>query len=401
MKKIRIYLLAITVLSSIAGHFLFPEKLIDERGPLREILPDVKFSEKKNNPPYYRSDEGYIAFNSYDISPSIRGYAGPIKTLVVLTPEGRIAGIKVLDHKETKNYIHYMETPQYLAQFIGKSINDPFEVDRDIDGITRATVSLEALAKTVKESSGNIASNVLGLEVRTESKRTPSGYGWLIYSVLFCLAFVFYYMTRRSKKMLRTRDISLIAGILIIGLYLSSPFSILHVFNILLLRPSASLLWYAIIITTILSIMLAGRFYCGWLCPFGALSEFIGRLPFRKWRIPSEMDDKWRNLKYLLLGLIVSIVFISRRAEFGNYETYVTLFSFHGNYLTWILVVTSLMANIRIERFWCRYLCPVAAFTGLFSRKDRGYVSRNDCPVANKSNPHISECIRCNRCYSK
>ncbi|OGW33293.1 MAG: hypothetical protein A2X59_06725 [Nitrospirae bacterium GWC2_42_7] len=401
MKRLRIYLLAITLLSLAAGHFLFSEKRSDEIESIRAILPDVKFSEKKDNPSYFRSEEGLVAFNTYDIVPSIRGYAGPIKTLVVLTPEGRIAGIKILDHKETKNYIHYMETPQYLSQFTGKSVNDLFEVDKDIDGITRATVSVEALAKTLKESSRNIASNVLGLEVLIEGKKTPSGYGWLIYSLLFCFAFVFYYVTRRSEKMLRIRDISMIAGILIIGLYLSSPFSILHIFNILLLRPSSSLLWYAIIITTILSIMLAGRFYCGWLCPFGALSEFIGRLPFRKWSIPSEMDDKWRNLKYLLLGSIIFIVLFSRRAEFGNYETYVTLFSFHGNYLTWTLAGISLLANIRIERFWCRYLCPVAALTGLFSRKDSGYVSRNDCPMANKINPHISECIRCNRCYLK
>lgn len=401
MKKLRIYLLTITVLSLAAGHFFFPEKRIDEREFLRQIFPDVQFTLKKDELRYYRSDEGYVAFNSYDIAPSLRGYAGPIKTLLVLTPKGRIAGIKILDHKETKNYVHYMETPQYLSRFIGKRVNDPFEVDKDIDGITRATVSVEALARIVKESSENIASNVLGIEVRTEVEKTSAGVGWLIYSVLFCFAFIFYYVTRRSKKMLRMRDVSLIAGIFVIGLYLSSPFSILHIFNIILLRPSSSLLWYTIIITTILSIMLAGRFYCGWLCPFGALAEFIGRLPFRKWSISSEIDDKWRYLKYFLLGSIIFIVLFSRRAEFGNYETYVTLFSFHGNYLTWTLVGISLLANIRIERFWCRYLCPVAALTGLLSRKDSGYVSRNDCPVANKPNPYISECIRCNRCYLK
>ncbi|MDO9028201.1 MAG: 4Fe-4S binding protein, partial [Candidatus Roizmanbacteria bacterium] len=197
----------------------------------------------------------------------------------------------------------------------------------------------------------------------------------------------------------RARDITLLTGIILIGLYLSSPFSILHVGNLILLRPSSAAIWYAVVITTIVSIILAGRFYCGWLCPFGALCEFIGRLPFKKWNIPHDIDEKWRKLKYVLLGAIIIIICTSRRIDYGNYETYVTLFSFSGNFLTWTLVAVSLIANLRIERFWCRHLCPVAAFTGMLSRKASGYISGNDCPMANKPNPHVSECIRCNRCY--
>jgi len=152
--------------------------------------------------------------------------------------------------------------------------------------------------------------------------------------------------------------------------------------------------------TKSIPIVVAGRFYCGWLCPFGALSEFIGRLPFRKWQISRELDERWRKLKYILLGIIIITVLISRHIEYGNYETYIVLFSLHGNILTWTLVILMLIINVRVERFWCRYMCPVGAFTGLLSREDRGYISTKDCPMGNKPDPHISECIRCNRCYS-
>jgi polyferredoxin len=209
-----------------------------------------------------------------------------------------------------------------------------------------------------------------------------------------------YLLTRRSKKYIRLRDVSLSASVIIIGLYLSSPFSILHVFNLVLLRPSSAVLWYVIVITTMISVAIAGRFYCGWLCPFGALSEFIGRLTRVKWTIPVKQDDQWRKLKYYLLGAVVIIVFLTQRADYGNYETYITLFSFHGNALTWTLVFLAIVANLRIERFWCRYLCPVAALTGVLSRRAKGYPSRHDCPMANKPDPEISECIRCNRCYN-
>ncbi len=402
MKNLKIILLITVIASAIAGYSMqvfLPEKKADERIYLKEIAPGIEFPEKKTNPPHYQSGEGITAFNTYGIVPSIRGYAGPIKILLALSPDGKIAGIKILEHKETKNYVHYMERPEYLQKFLGKSVNDPFEPDKDIDAISRATVSVETMAKTIKESSRIVAADVLKIPVKSEEAKKAHGTGWITYLLLFSLVIVFYFVTRKSKKFLRARDISLILSILVIGLYLSSPFSILHVFNLVLLRPSSSMLWVIILASTLISIIIAGRFYCGWLCPFGALSELIGRLPFKKWDIPVETDDRWRDLKYILLGTAAFIVFISKRVEFGNYEAYVTLFSFHGNYLAWSLVVITLIANLKVERFWCRYLCPVAALTGMLSRKAGGYPSRNDCPMGNKPMPLISECIRCNRCY--
>lgn len=400
MKKLRIIISLLAVLSLGLGYILSPEKAVDERIFLRDLAPGIQFSEKKGLLPLYSSDAGLAAYNSYDIVPEIRGYAGPIKLLLAIDSGGRITGLRILEHRETKNYVHYMETQQYLAQFIGKSVHDLIEVDKDIDGISRATVSVNALTKTVGDSARIVASQAYGITVQAKG-RVSGSLTWLGYLLTFLAAFGSYFSTRRSRELLRLRDITMAAGVVVIGLYLSTPFSILHIFNLALLRPSGSLLWYLIMASTALSVVLAGRFYCGWLCPFGALSEFIARLPFKKWAIPIETDDRWRNAKYIFLGIAMLAVFLGRRSDFGNYETYVTLFSFSGTYLAWTLVGFSLALNLRIERFWCRYLCPVAALTGLLCRKAAGYQSRHDCPMANKPDPLIAECIRCNRCYTR
>jgi hypothetical protein len=379
---------------------LFPEERVDESLYLEDVAPGVLFTEKSGTPPHYGSSVGTVAFNTYDVVPGIRGYAGPIRVLLALDKHGIIVGIRLLEHEETPNYVHSMEAPSYLGQFLGKSLNNPFEIDGDIDGISRATVSVRALADTVRESSRKVASQAMAVEVKGDGKKRAVGLKWIAYAALFALALAAYYVSRRKKLPNVLRDIVLVLSLLVVGVWLSTPFSILHVFNAALMRFSTDVLWLVVVVSTVVSIIIAGRFYCGWLCPFGALAEFIGRIPLKKWRVPIGIDDRWRNVKYYILALVMLVVIPTGKTGFGNFEAYVTLFSLHGTYLMWAVVVVSLLANLRIKRFWCRFLCPVAALIGVLSRKDDRYVSALDCPMTNRPAPLIAECVRCNRCFA-
>jgi Na+-translocating ferredoxin:NAD+ oxidoreductase RnfG subunit len=407
MKRIRIILLLAICVSAVLGHALGREEAVDESLYLEEVAPETLFSEKGGVPPHYPSGpsgKGTAAFNTYDIAPSIRGYAGPIKVLVALGPDGTVTGIRVLEHKETQNYVHRMDKPEFLGQFLGKHVNEPLEIDNDIDGISRATVSVKALADSVRVSSREAASAVFGIKVAGQAAGGAYDAGWIAYIVFFSLALGMYFFTRdpkRSRSCQRARDAMLVLNVVVLGIWLSTPFSVLHLYNLLLLRLSSDVLWYLVLASIALSILLAGRFYCGWLCPFGAIAEFLGRMPLKKWDIYTGTDDRWRNMKYIVLGFVSLVVLLSGRAGFGAFETYLTLFSFSGTAFAWALLVVSLLANLRVKRFWCRYLCPVAAITGMLSRSDPAYISAGDCPMSNKHMPLISECIRCNRCYQR
>lgn len=401
MKKLRTMLALVAVVSLGAGQLLRQDVRVDERSLLAVLAPEASFSEKAGSPPHYRSDSGLAAFNTHDVRPEIRGYAGPIKVLVALGSEGRIKGLKILSHRETKNYVYYMETPAYISRFVGKSIYDRFEIDKDIDGISRATVSVEALARSVRESSRAVAANAYGLHAVPEGPAGSGSLSWLWYSLLVLFGCSGYVLTRRDGRYRPVRDICLAGSIAIVGLYLASPFSVLHLFNLALGRPSSSPLWYVLVGSTLVSLLAAGRFYCGWLCPFGALSELVSRAPLRKWSVPATQDDRWRMLKYAVLVLVMPVVFLSGRVDYGNYEVYITLFAVHGNAFAWALTGLMLLANLRVPRFWCRYLCPVAAVTGALARQEPAYVSGHDCPMGNKPHPDTSECIRCNRCLHR
>ncbi len=72
MKSIRTILLLTAIVSLISGELLHPEEFNAERKFLKELAPDITFAEKSDAPPHYFSVEGVTAFNTYDITPSIR-----------------------------------------------------------------------------------------------------------------------------------------------------------------------------------------------------------------------------------------------------------------------------------------------------------------------------------------
>lgn len=86
------------------------------------------------------------------------GYGGNI-TLAVGVDAGTrsVVGVKVLNHEETPGLGDRITSEDFLNQFMGKPVDDPFVVGGDVDGITAATVSSTAVTNLV----GGTAQQVL------------------------------------------------------------------------------------------------------------------------------------------------------------------------------------------------------------------------------------------------
>ena len=102
---------------------------------------------------------GY-AFWTLDIVPEERGYHGHIHMLVGMTPQGRIAGVIMDVNTEPYGDIS-INLPDFPNQFRGKSIRDRFEVGQDVDLTSRATITVRAAAREIRESSRIVARAVL------------------------------------------------------------------------------------------------------------------------------------------------------------------------------------------------------------------------------------------------
>ncbi len=130
---------------------------------LKRVVPGAdSFSDKAGEPPVYRAYRtessgettlvGY-AFVTPDVPPEPVGYNGPIDTLVGIDLQGNITGVEVVYYKESLRYtIGDFFSWGFAEQFVGKTATDRFQIDRDLDGIARATISAKAMARGVRQA---------------------------------------------------------------------------------------------------------------------------------------------------------------------------------------------------------------------------------------------------------
>lgn len=130
--------------------------------------------------------------------------------------------------------------------------------------------------------------------------------------------------------------------------------------------PFSLLIWGFVI----LGFVLWGRgYFCGWLCPFGALQEFahhLGRflrLPY--YEATALWDSRLKLLKYGVLASLVAIVFIAPNqidtvAEVEPFKTTITTFFIREWYYVAYAAVI-LLASMVLFKGFCRYLCPLGA----------------------------------------
>lgn len=107
-----------------------------------------------------------FAFWTVDINPEELGYHGHIHMLVGMNTVGMLTGV-IVDWNTEPYGDFSVEPPAFGAQFRGKSIRDPFIVGKDVDIVSRATITVRAAARTIRESSRIVARAVLNpAEVR-------------------------------------------------------------------------------------------------------------------------------------------------------------------------------------------------------------------------------------------
>ncbi len=183
-----------------------------------------------------------------------------------------------------------------------------------------------------------------------------------------------------------------------------------------------------------------GRFFCGWICPFGAIHQFVGYISNRGKKAAEKIRlNKYRKaqkIKYFILflflsmaafpslanslqtGLLDPIPLVTRSFQlvllpiFDRGITSNNARFYEYGWLILSIFAAAVLLNLVIPRFFCRFICPTGALLGIISRFSIWRIGKNkkeciNCKVCEKAceggcepagNIKIAECVLCFNC---
>lgn len=168
--------------------------------------------------------------------------------------------------------------------------------------------------------------------------------------------------------------------------------------------------------------LLMGRFFCGYICPIGALQDFfkyIGeKLGIKEIHLCRGKYFKPESIKYFVFILVLILSILEMGKVISTYSPWTSYLNFFmgfnllkGTFVLFLIIVSSLF----VKRIFCRCFCPLGAFQGLLYAVSPLKIKKNEqcdecrkcfkeCPIdiENSEDNIISpECINCLECTNK
>lgn len=131
----------------------------------------------------------------------------------------------------------------------------------------------------------------------------------------------------------------------------------------------------------VISGLVIGRVFCGWVCPMGVIQDVLGRLPkLRAVKRPRfGRIDRWlKGLKYVMLAVTL-LAFYTVNERFSIPVRTASTWDFEGVRVAWltydavsrtrvVIILAGIVLGLVVTRAWCRYLCPLGAVLTIGNR---------------------------------
>ena len=189
---------------------------------------------------------------------------------------------------------------------------------------------------------------------------------------------------------------------------------------------------FLMIALLLLVLLISNRFFCGWICPIGAIEDACAAIPTKKRKFKTQTHQALLKIKYVFVIIMVIIIVPLGVVHNTNYVLYSDfkdsigafatqpvgyfslseflfvyfpkiiqeIFPFKWEYLGSYVIIgfyfLIIFLSVWYPRFYCRYFCPFAAVASVVTDYSFLKLSRNPVKCVGRS-----ECGECERVCPK
>ena len=299
---------------------------------------------------------GYLVIASH------YGYQSDVEMATLVGLDGTVIDARAYAQNESPSYFVKLTGASFFKRnFPGKSIADGFDINRNVDAVSHATISSNAATKAVQKGVTYVGEHYLGIKVAPDSSKLSVGY----LDILVCVMLVLALVTSRFAKLKWLVWVTRVYSIVAMG-FLTSQFITLSVLVAFFSLDWPSyidyLRWYILVFGVFILLLATGKnVYCNYMCPFGALQEIEAALagPLAKKPLNPRLNKSMRLFPGALVFVSLALTLFYHNYGFANYEPFSLIFGQVGVGVQWALLPIVLVAALFSRRVYCSFVCPV------------------------------------------
>lgn len=301
------------------------------------------------NPVNYEGNT--VVVNTSTIANDIKGYGGPVPLEITIT-DGVITNIEALRNSESEQFFCRVRE-ELLPRWVGISIYDL--AAHDVDGISGATLSSNAVNATIRAAAAYVAAN------KEADAEKDNGFELSLQYVITILIVIAAAVIPLFVSNKIYRSVQLVLNIAVLGFW-SGTFLSYEVFVNYI--ANGANFWSSLAVLLMLVVAFVypyfGRknHYCAWVCPLGSLQEIAGKCVKYKFKISPRTVEALSVFQECLWFALIFLMIAGIWFEWMNWELF-TAFVFNtASVGVVIAAVVVVILSLVVQRPYCRFVCP-------------------------------------------